>query len=101
MDGRYRWVVFTSTNAVRAVVGRVRRVRPGRRAFSGVKIACVGEATADGCAPSASARSWCLGEQSSLGLLDEFPEYDSIFDPVNRCCCRGPTSPPRRWPRPA
>ena len=24
------------------------------------------------------------GEQSSLGLLDEFPEYDSIFDPVNR-----------------
>ena len=24
------------------------------------------------------------GEQSSLGLLDEFPPYDDIFDPVNR-----------------
>lgn len=24
------------------------------------------------------------GEQSSLGLLDDFPPYDSVFDPVNR-----------------
>jgi len=55
------------------------------RAFSGVKIACVGEATAD------KVRSFGIkpelvpsGEQSSLGLLEEFAPYDDIFDPVNR-----------------
>lgn len=38
--------------------------------------------------PGAGSRdpaNWCpSGEQSSIGLLDEFPEYDEIFDPVNR-----------------
>jgi len=55
------------------------------RAFSGVKIACVGQATADrvrafGITPELVPS----GEQSSLGLLDEFPPYDDVFDPVNR-----------------
>ena len=50
-----------------------------------MKIACVGEATADRVrAFGVSPELVPSGEQSSLGLLDEFPEYDSIFDPVNR-----------------
>jgi uroporphyrinogen III methyltransferase/synthase len=85
VDGRYQWVVFTSTNAVRAVWEKFAEFGLDARAFSGVKIACVGEATADRVrAFGISPELVPSGEQSSLGLLDEFPEYDSIFDPVNR-----------------
>ena len=91
VDGRYQWVVFTSTNAVRAVWEKFGEFGlDGRRAFSGVKIACVGEATADRVRAFGVVSPELVpsGEQSSLGLLDEFPEYDSIFDPVNRVLLR-------------
>jgi uroporphyrinogen III methyltransferase/synthase len=85
VDGRFQWVVFTSTNAVRAVWEKFNDFGLDARAFSGVKIACVGQATAD------RVRAFGInpelvpsGEQSSLGLLDEFPPYDDVFDPVNR-----------------
>jgi uroporphyrinogen III methyltransferase/synthase len=85
VDGRFQWVVFTSTNAVRAVWEKFAEFGLDARAFSGVKIACVGEATADRVrAFGISPELVPSGEQSSLGLLDEFPDYDSIFDPVNR-----------------
>lgn len=85
VDGRFQWVVFTSTNAVRAVWEKFGEFGLDARAFSGVKIACVGESTADRVrAFGISPELVPSGEQSSLGLLDEFPEYDSIFDPVNR-----------------
>src|SRR5699024_8672908 len=85
VDGRYQWLVFTSTNAVRAVWEKFSEFGLDARAFSGVKIACVGEATADrvrafGIEPEMVP----AGEQSSLGLLEEFPPYDDVFDPVNR-----------------
>src|SRR5690606_39579946 len=47
VDGRYQWVVFTSTNAVRAVWEKFGEFGLDARAFSGVKIACVGQATAE------------------------------------------------------
>ncbi|MGH3978846.1 MAG: uroporphyrinogen-III synthase [Pseudonocardiaceae bacterium] len=85
VDGRYQWVVFTSTNAVRAVWEKFREFGLDARAFSGVKIACVGEATAE------KVRSFGItpellpsGEQSSEGLLADFPPYDDILDPVDR-----------------
>ncbi|HEU0088141.1 MAG TPA: bifunctional uroporphyrinogen-III C-methyltransferase/uroporphyrinogen-III synthase [Pseudonocardiaceae bacterium] len=85
VDGRYQWVVFTSTNAVRAVWEKFVEFGLDARAFSGVKIACVGEATA------AKVRSMGInpelvpsGEQSSDGLLADFPPYDDILDPVDR-----------------
>lgn len=85
VDGRYQWVVFTSTNAVRAVWEKFEEFGLDARAFSGVKIACVGEATAE------KVRSFGVrpelvpsGEQSSEGLLAEFAPYDDVFDPVNR-----------------
>ncbi|GFG73373.1 uroporphyrinogen-III synthase [Mycobacterium botniense] len=85
VDGRFQWVVFTSTNAVRAVWEKFSEFGLDARAFSGVKIACVGEATADRVrAFGVSPELVPSGEQSSLGLLDEFPPYDSVFDPVNR-----------------
>ncbi|MGV0773634.1 uroporphyrinogen-III synthase [Mycobacterium syngnathidarum] len=85
VDGRFQWVVFTSTNAVRAVWEKFNEFGLDARAFSGVKIACVGQATAD------KVRAFGInpelvpsGEQSSLGLLEEFPPFDEVFDPVNR-----------------
>jgi len=85
VDGRYQWVVFTSTNAVRAVWEKFREFGLDARAFSGVKIACVGESTA------AKVRSFGIvpelvpsGDQSSEGLLADFPPYDDILDPVDR-----------------
>ncbi|MGH3557935.1 MAG: uroporphyrinogen-III synthase [Mycobacterium sp.] len=85
VDGRYQWVVFTSTNAVRAVWEKFGEFGLDARAFSGVKIACVGEATADRVrAFGISPELVPSGEQSSVGLLDDFPPYDSVFDPVNR-----------------
>ncbi|WP_396905164.1 uroporphyrinogen-III synthase [Mycolicibacterium phlei] len=85
VDGRFQWLVFTSTNAVRAVWEKFNEFGLDARAFSGVKIACVGQQTAD------RVRAFGInpelvpsGEQSSLGLLDEFPPYDDVFDPVNR-----------------
>ncbi|HEU0192282.1 MAG TPA: bifunctional uroporphyrinogen-III C-methyltransferase/uroporphyrinogen-III synthase [Mycobacterium sp.] len=85
VDGRYQWIVFTSTNAVRAVWEKFGEFGLDARAFSGVKIACVGEATAERVrAFGVSPELVPSGEQSSLGLLDEFPPYDEVFDPVNR-----------------
>jgi uroporphyrinogen III methyltransferase/synthase len=85
VDGRYQWVVFTSTNAVRAVWEKFGEFGLDARAFSGVKIACVGESTA------AAVKSFGIipelipsGEQSSEGLLADFPPYDDILDPVDR-----------------
>ncbi|WP_019809373.1 bifunctional uroporphyrinogen-III C-methyltransferase/uroporphyrinogen-III synthase [Saccharomonospora halophila] len=85
VDGRYQWIVFTSTNAVRAVLEKFAEFGLDARAFSGVKIACVGEATAE------KVRSFGIypelvpsGEQSSEGLLEEFPPYDEVLDPVDR-----------------
>ncbi|OSC42596.1 uroporphyrinogen-III synthase [Mycobacterium decipiens] len=85
VDGRFQWVVFTSTNAVRAVWEKFGEFGLDARAFSGVKIACVGESTADRVrAFGISPELVPSGEQSSIGLLDDFPPYDSVFDPVNR-----------------
>jgi uroporphyrinogen III methyltransferase/synthase len=85
VDGRYQWVVFTSTNAVRAVWEKFGEFGLDARAFSGVKIACVGEATAD------AVRAFGIkpelvpsGEQSSEGLLADFPPFDEVLDPINR-----------------
>jgi uroporphyrinogen III methyltransferase/synthase len=85
VTGRYEWIVFTSTNAVRAVREKFAEFGLDARAFAGVKIACVGEATA------AAVRAYGIepeltpkGEQSSEGLLADFPPYDSVLDPIDR-----------------
>ncbi len=88
VDGRYQWVVFTSTNAVRAVWEKFAEFGLDARAFSGVKIACVGASTAEkvrafgivpDLVPSAPEQ-----ESSSEGLLSIFPPHDDVLDPVDR-----------------
>jgi uroporphyrinogen III methyltransferase/synthase len=85
VTGRYGWIVFTSTNAVKAVREKFTELGLDARAFAGVKVACVGEATAD------AVRAFGIvpelvptGQQSSEGLLADFPPYDDVFDPINR-----------------
>jgi uroporphyrinogen III methyltransferase/synthase len=85
VTGRYEWVVFTSTNAVRAVREKFVEFGLDARAFAGVKIACVGEVTADAVrAFGINPELVPVGEQSSEGLLHDFPPYDDVLDPINR-----------------
>ena len=85
VTGRYEWVVFTSTNAVKAVWEKFAEFGLDARAFAGVKIACVGDATADavrafGVQPELTPS----GEQSGDGLLADFAPYDPVLDPIDR-----------------
>jgi uroporphyrinogen III methyltransferase/synthase len=85
VTGRYEWIVFTSVNAVKAVREKFEEFGLDARAFAGVKIACVGEATAEAVrAYGISPELVPSGEQSSEGLLDDFPPYDDVLDPIDR-----------------
>ncbi|HEY7487916.1 MAG TPA: uroporphyrinogen-III synthase [Streptosporangiaceae bacterium] len=85
VTGRYEWVVFTSTNAVRAVREKFGEYGLDARAFAGLKIAAVGEQTGAalvefGVKPDLVP----TGQQSSEGLLEVWPPYDADLDPINR-----------------
>ncbi len=85
VEGRYEWIAFTSVNAVRAVREKFEEYGLDARAFSGLKIAAVGGKTASALA------DWGLkadlvpaGEQSARGLLEDWPPFDDLLDPINR-----------------
>jgi uroporphyrinogen III methyltransferase/synthase len=85
VTGRYEWVVFTSTNAVRAVRERFEQYGLDARAFAGLKVAAVGDQTAAslvefGVRPDLMPAD----QQSSEGLLEVWPPYDKDLDPINR-----------------
>jgi uroporphyrinogen III methyltransferase / synthase len=86
VTGRYEWVVFTSTNAVRAVREKFAEYGLDARAFAGLKVAAVGEQTAAalvefGVQPDLAPPA---EQQSGEGLLEVWPPYDSDLDPINR-----------------
>ncbi len=85
VEGRYEWVAFTSVNAVKAVREKFEDYGLDARAFSGLKIAAVGDKTAE------AIETWGIkpdlipsGEQSAMGLLEDWPPYDELLDPINR-----------------
>lgn len=85
VEGRYEWVAFTSVNAVKAVREKFEEYGLDARAFSGLKVAAVGEKTAEAIA------TWGIrpdlvpsGEQSGRGLVEDWPPYDELLDPINR-----------------
>ncbi|MEU7893555.1 uroporphyrinogen-III synthase [Nonomuraea sp. NPDC049152] len=85
VTGRYEWVAFTSANAVKAVREKFEEYGLDARAFAGLKVAAVGDATSSalvdfGVKPDLLPS----GEQSSEGLVAEWPPYDSMLDPINR-----------------
>jgi uroporphyrinogen III methyltransferase / synthase len=85
VNGRYQWVAFTSTNAVRAVREKLEEYGLDARAFAGVKVAAVGEQTTTalldfGIRPDLVPE----GQQSAEGLADAWPPFDEVLDPINR-----------------
>ena len=85
VTGRYQWVAFTSTNAVKAVREKLEEYGLDARAFAGVKVAAVGEQT------SAALLGFGIrpdlvpdGQQSAEGLADVWPPFDDLLDPINR-----------------
>ncbi len=87
VTGRYEWIGFTSVNAVRAIREKFQEFGLDSRAFAGLKIAAVGGVTA------AALREWGLEpdlvptgeqEQSASGLLEIWPAFDEMLDPINR-----------------
>ncbi|MDQ1538636.1 MAG: uroporphyrinogen methyltransferase / synthase [Actinomycetota bacterium] len=85
VTGRYEWIGFTSVNAVRAVREKFEEFGLDARAFAGLRIAAVGGVTAG------ALREWGLepdlvpaGEQSASGLLEDWPPFDEMLDPINR-----------------
>jgi uroporphyrinogen III methyltransferase/synthase len=85
VSGRYEWIAFTSANAVRAVCEKFQQYGLDARSFAGLKVAAIGEQTAAALrAFGVNADLMPAGEQSSLGLLDVWPDYDETMDPINR-----------------
>ncbi|MEC4020278.1 uroporphyrinogen-III synthase [Streptomyces sp. H27-D2] len=85
VTGRYEWIAFTSVNAVKAVREKFEEYGLDARAFAGIKVAAVGEQTAAalvdfGVKPDLVPS----GEQSAAGLLEDWPPYDAVFDPIDR-----------------
>ncbi|TXS05545.1 bifunctional uroporphyrinogen-III C-methyltransferase/uroporphyrinogen-III synthase [Streptomyces sp. col6] len=85
VTGRYEWIAFTSVNAVKAVREKFEEYGLDARAFAGIKVAAVGEQTAAalidfGVKPDLVPS----GEQSAAGLLEDWPPYDPVFDPIDR-----------------
>ncbi|MBW1597523.1 uroporphyrinogen-III synthase [Streptomyces sp. JJ38] len=85
VTGRYEWIAFTSVNAVRAVREKFEEYGLDARAFAGIKVAAVGDQTAKalvdfGVKPDLVPS----GEQSAAGLLEDWPPYDPVFDPIDR-----------------
>ena len=84
VDGTYAWVVFTSANAVRAIRERFAARGLDARDLAGVKLATVGDKTADalrelGVTPDLVPAE----EQSSAGLVQAWHRYDAEIDGGN------------------
>jgi uroporphyrinogen III methyltransferase / synthase len=85
VTGRYQWVAFTSTNAVKAVREKLEEYGLDARAFAGVKVAAVGDQTSTalldfGIRPDLVPD----GQQSAEGLAEAWPPFDDVLDPINR-----------------
>jgi uroporphyrinogen III methyltransferase / synthase len=87
VTGRYEWIGFTSVNAVKAIREKFTEFGLDARAFAGLKVAAVGGVTA------AALREWGIEpdlvpggdeEQSASGLLEIWPPFDEVLDPINR-----------------
>jgi uroporphyrinogen III methyltransferase/synthase len=85
VSGRYAWLALTSVNAAKAIREKIEELGLDARALAGVKIACVGEQTA-GAMIAWGVRPDLVpsGEQSSEGLLADWPDYEPGYDALDR-----------------
>lgn len=85
VSGRYEWIGFTSANAVRAVREKIEEYGLDARSFAGLKVAACGAGTVEaliefGVRPDLVPTD----DQSTSGLADAWPPYDSLLDPINK-----------------
>jgi len=85
VSGRYEWIGFTSVNAVRAVREKLQEYGLDARSFAGLKVAAVGPDTIQalitfGVRPDLVP----TGDDTTAALLDVWPPYDDLMDPINR-----------------
>jgi uroporphyrinogen III methyltransferase/synthase len=85
VSGRYEWIIFTSLNAVRSIRERFTEYGLDARSLSGIRIAAIGEDTVEaliamGVRPDLVPE----GDQTTATLLEEWPAYDSLVDPIDR-----------------
>jgi uroporphyrinogen III methyltransferase / synthase len=85
VTGRYAWLALTSVNAAKAIREKIEELGLDARALAGVKVACVGEQTA------AAMLAWGVrpdlvpsAEQSSEGLVADWPDYEAGYDALDR-----------------
>jgi len=85
VSGRFEWIGFTSVNAVRAIREKLVEYGLDARSFAGLKVAAVGEQAIEaliefGVRPDLVPQ----GDHTTSSLLEEWPPYDSLTDPINR-----------------
>jgi len=84
VDGRYRWIVFTSGNAVRAVLEKLEEYGLDARAFSGLHIAAMSNLTAGVLSEWGIIADLVPQTETGAGLIAEFPAFEHDFDIINR-----------------
>lgn len=85
VDGRYKWIVFTSPNAVEGIRARFAEYGLDARSMSGIEIGAVGPQTAQALANWGIAADLMPdGEQTTSNLAAIFPAFDDMLDPINR-----------------
>ena len=85
VSGRFEWVIFTSINAVRAIRERFAEIGLDARSLSGIRIAAIGEDTVSALVDMGVRPDLVPdGDQTTAALLDVWPEFDFISDPINR-----------------
>ena len=86
VEGRYRWILFTSVNAVESVWSKFEELGLDARSFAGVHLGAVGQKTADALRARGMQAELIphRTKQNAAGLAEIFPEYVEDIDPVGR-----------------
>lgn len=84
VSGRYEWIAFTSANAVKAIKEKFEEYGLDARSFAGLKIAAIGQPTVDALATLGLRPDLVPAGDTTSALLDEWPQYDELIDPINR-----------------
>lgn len=86
VEGRYKWIIFTSVNAVKAVWAKIFELGLDARDFAGVHLAAVGQKTADAIREKGMVPELLPDrtKQNAEGLLEVFPNYVEDIDAVGR-----------------
>ncbi|MDU3173898.1 MAG: uroporphyrinogen-III synthase [Corynebacterium striatum] len=86
VEGRYKWIVFTSVNAVSAVWSKIAELGLDARDFAGVHLAAVGTKTADAIRAKGMVPELLPNKrkQNAEGLVEVFPNYVEDIDAVGR-----------------